>query len=69
MVLNQYNPALQMSFDDLFIKRFFDSYIVKEENVFNNRDVSAYLIGKEAMMESKRIENRIFNFEQDLWEY
>lgn len=69
MVLNQYNPALQMSFDDLFIKRFFDSYIVKEENVFNNRDISAYLIGKEAMMESKRIENRIFNYEQDLWEY
>lgn len=69
MVLNQYNPSLQMSFDDLFIKRLFNSYIVKEENVYNNRDISAYLSGKEAMLESKRIEDKIFNFEQDLWEY
>jgi len=69
MVLNQYNPALQMSFDDLFIKRLFNSYVVKEENVFNNRDISAYLSGKDAMLESKRIEDKIFNYEQDLWEY
>lgn len=69
LVLNQYNPALQMSFDDLFIKRLFNSYVVKEENVYDNRDISAYLSGKDAMLESKKIENKIFNFEQDLWEY
>ncbi len=69
LVLNQYNPALQMSFDDLFIKRLFNSYIVKEENVYDNREISSYLTGKEAMEESKRIENEIFDFEQDLWEY
>ena len=68
-VLNPYNHAQSMSFDDLFIKRFFNSYIVKESNVYNNRDISAYLSGKDAMLESKRIENDIFNFEQDLWEY
>lgn len=68
-VLNPYNQAQAMSFDDLFIKRFFNSYVVKESNVFNNRDISAYLSGKDAMLESKRIENEIFNFEQDLWEY
>ena len=69
LVLNQYNPALQMSFDDLFIKRLFNSYVVKEENVYDNRDISSYLSGKEAMLESKKVENKIFNFEQDLWEY
>ncbi|SHF94241.1 protein involved in gliding motility GldN [Mariniphaga anaerophila] len=69
LVLNQYNQAQSMSYDDLFIKRFFNSYIVKESNVYNNRDISAYLTGKEAMLESKRIESEIFNFEQDLWEY
>lgn len=68
-VLNQYNQAQSMSFDDLFIKRYFNSYIVKESNVFNNRDISAYLAGKDAMLESKRIEKEIFDFEQDLWEY
>jgi hypothetical protein len=58
-----------MSFDDLFIKRFFSSYVIKESNVYNNRNISAYLVGIDAMLESKRIEKKIFNFEQDLWEY
>lgn len=66
---NPYNEAKSMSFDELFIKRFFNSYVVKESNVYNNRDISAYLSGKEAMLESKKIEEEIFNFEQDLWEY
>lgn len=69
LVLNRYNDARQHSFDDVFIKRMFSSYVVKESNIYNNRDVSAYLQGKEAMLESKRIEEKIFNFEQDLWEY
>ena len=69
LVLNQYNPAQQTSFDDLFIKRSFNSYIVIAENVYNNREISSYLTGKEAMLESKRIEEVIFNYEQDLWEY
>lgn len=69
LVLNPYNSAQQVSFDDLFIKRAFNSYVVVQENVYNNRDISAYLSGKEAMLESKRIEEEIFNYEQDLWEY
>jgi gliding motility associated protien GldN len=69
LVLNPYNSALQVSFDDLFIKRTFNSYVVTYENVYNNRDISAYLSGKDAMLESKRIEEEIFNYEQDLWEY
>lgn len=69
LVLNPYNEAQSMSFDDLFIKRFFSSYVAKESNAYNNRDITAYLSGKEAMIESKRIENEIFKFEQDLWEY
>ena len=69
LALNPYNDARQQSFDDIFIKRMFNSYIVKESNMYNNRDISAYLVGKNAMLESKRIEDKIFNFEQDLWEY
>lgn len=68
-VFNLYNEAQSMSYDDMFIKRLFNSYVVSESNVYNNREISAYLSGKEAMLESKRIENEIFNFEQDLWEY
>lgn len=68
-VFNPYNDARRMTFDDMFIKRFFNSYIVQESNTFNNRAVSQYLKGKEAMLESKRIEGEIFDFEQNLWEY
>jgi len=68
-VLNPRNTAANMSFDDLFIKRRFSSYIVRESNVYNNRSINQYLTGKDAMRESQRIEDEIFNFEQDLWEY
>lgn len=68
-VFNPRNTARNMSFDDMLIKRHFNSYIVKESNTFNNRAINNYLSGKEAMLESRRIENEIFNYEQDLWEY
>ncbi len=69
LALNPYNEAQSMSYDDLFIKRFFSSYIIQESNVYNNRQISAYQTGRDAKLESKRIEEQMFNFEQDLWEY
>jgi len=68
-VFNPYNDSRRMSFDDVFVKRYFNSYIIQESNVHNNRLISQYLVGKNAMLESKLIEDKIFNFEQDLWEY
>lgn len=68
-VFNPQNSARNLSFDDVFLKRKFNSYIVKEENVYNNRAISSYLSSKDAMIESKKIENSIFDFEQNLWEY
>lgn len=68
-VFNAQNAARNLSFDDIFLKRKFNSYIVKEENIFNNRAISQYLGSKDAMLESKRIENTIFDYEQNLWEY
>ena len=65
---NPYNDARNMSYDDVFIKRFFNSYIVKESNNFN-RYINQFLAGKDAMLESKKIEDNIFDFEQNLWEY
>jgi gliding motility associated protien GldN len=68
-VFNPQNTARNSSFDDIFLKRKFNSYIVKEENIYNNRAISQYLGSKDAMLESKRIENSIFDYEQNLWEY
>ena len=63
------NDAQRRSFDDLFIKRFFGSYIVKESNAYNNRGIETYAVGLDAMLESNRIRNDIFQFEHDLWEF
>jgi len=67
--LNGFNGARSLSFDDLFLTRRFDGYIVKEENTYNNRAIQQYAKGEYAAKESERIKNSIFNYEQDLWEY
>lgn len=68
-VFNSQNSARNTTYDDLFLKRIFTSYILKEGNIYNNRSISQYLKGKDAMLESKRIENDLFDYEQNLWEY
>jgi len=67
--LNSNNSSRSLSFDDVFLTRKFDSYIVKEENIYNNRSIEQYASGEYASKESDRIKTNIFNYEQDLWEY
>jgi gliding motility associated protien GldN len=68
-VFNATNDAQRRSFDDIFTKRFFGSYIVQETNMYDNRSIDTYAAGIEAMLESERIKNEIFTFEHDLWEF
>ncbi|MDR3365950.1 MAG: gliding motility protein GldN [Prevotellaceae bacterium] len=64
------NDATIISYDDIFNRRRFSSYITKESNPHNNRAISTYIPdGYEALLESERIKNAIFTFEHDLWEY
>jgi gliding motility associated protien GldN len=63
------NDAQRISFDDLFMQRRFNSIILGESNVFNDRFISDYLVGKSALFESERVKTELFNFEHDLWEY
>ena len=67
-VFNRFNGAAKLSYDDFFWKRIFSSYIYKEDNQFD-RKISEYATGMDAMLESERIKNDLFNFEQELWEY
>lgn len=63
------NNALEaMSFDDLFEKRMFQSLIVKESNVYD-RYIMQYASGKDAILESDRINQDVLEFEHDLWSY
>lgn len=69
-VFNPANDAKRMSFDDMFLKRIFSSYIVKESNTYDDRQIDDYVVGGiNAQLESNRIKQRIFEFEHDLWEY
>lgn len=62
------NDMVERSYDDIFIQRYFDSYIIRESNDYN-RSISDYLTGEDAIYESQRIEDEIFNMESDMWEY
>jgi gliding motility associated protien GldN len=68
-VYNPRNGRPLYSFDDLLVQRYFNSYFIQEENVYNDRLITDYVIGREAQLESQRIQKEIFNFELDLWEY
>lgn len=63
------NDAQRISFDDLFMQRRFGSVIYGESNVYNDRMISDYQLGKYTLFEAERIKNELFNFEHDLWEY
>jgi gliding motility associated protien GldN len=63
------NDAQRISYDDLFMQRRFESVIVGESNVYNDRRINEYEVGKSALFEAERIKNELFNFEHDLWEY
>lgn len=71
VVNNRYderNDRVDVTYDDVFITRQFDSFITREDNTYN-RPISAYLTGTDAIIESQRIEDYLFNLESDMWEY
>lgn len=68
LVFNNYNSAMRLSYDEVFWKRLFDSYIYKEQNVYDRR-ISQYATGVDALLEAERIKVEMQRFEEDLWEY
>lgn len=68
-VFNEYNDSERRTFDDIFFKRFFNSFIVRETNVFDDRGVADYSLGIQTLLEGEKIKKRIADLEQDLWEY
>lgn len=67
-VQNKDNDAQRMSFDDLFWKRMFQSYVVKSSNLYD-REIDSYKAGVDALLEAERIKEEIFTFEHDLWNF
>lgn len=67
-VYNMDNDRARRSYDDIFRKRIFSSYVIRESNDFN-RPIESYASGIDAIMESQRIEDYLFEMEEDMWEY
>jgi gliding motility associated protien GldN len=63
---NPQNDAQRMSFDDLFWKNRYSSYITKESNS-RNANINQLWDGVDALLESERIKKEIFMNEHDLW--
>ena len=68
IVFNRNNGAEQRTYDELFWKRMFGSYVIKEENVYN-RDITDYASGMDALLEAERIKTELFEYEHELWEF
>ncbi len=60
--------AGRLSYDDVFMKRMFTSFIYKEENVYD-RKISDYATGVDALLEADRAKASLHEFEMSLWEY
>ena len=67
-VFNRFNDAARRSYDEILMKRYFNSYIYKEQNVYDRR-ISEYAQGLDALLEAERIKHELLDFEQSLWEY
>jgi len=62
------NDSDRRTWDDIFLKRMFASYIYKENNVYDRR-IEDYMQGMDALVEAERIKHDITNMEHDLWDY
>lgn len=67
-VANRNNDATGISFDDVFTRRLFSSYIVKESNPEDLR-IKDYAKGIDRLYESEAIKKKLMDYEQDLWSY
>lgn len=68
-VYNQNNDGSRLTFEDLFRKRIFSSYIYRETNVYDNRILDSYVKGVDRLLEARRVEQEVINMEHDMWQY
>jgi gliding motility associated protien GldN len=67
-VYMRHNDSERRTLEDIFWKRMFSSWVIKESNVYD-RQISEYTSGINALFESERIKTEIFNLEHDLWHF
>jgi len=68
-VFNPENDVARMTWDDYFENRFFSSRIIKVSNPFNASFKEGGATNMEALYESQRTADKLFNKEHDMWVY
>jgi gliding motility associated protien GldN len=66
--VNRDNDATGLSYDDVFMKRIFTAYVVKQSNNKDER-IKDYAQGIDKLYESQRIKKTLMDWELDLWQY
>jgi gliding motility associated protien GldN len=69
-VFNRSNDAERRTYEDIFWKRQFSSFVFKESNVYD-RTIPEYKQGftLDALLEAERVKEEIFMFEHDMWHF
>lgn len=67
-VFNRQNDAERRTFDDIFWKRMFTSYIRKRSNVYERYFVE-YLSPIDQLLESDKVKDELFKLEHDMWNF
>ncbi|PJA07590.1 MAG: gliding motility protein GldN [Flavobacteriales bacterium CG_4_10_14_0_2_um_filter_32_8] len=69
-VFNRQNDAERRTFEDIFWKRMFNSYIYKESNVYDRMIIDYKEASPiELLFEADRIKDDLFKMEHDLWHF
>jgi gliding motility associated protien GldN len=69
------NDTQRLTFDEFFVQKLYDNYLLGESNMYSRMLLDYQRILSEEELEAairkeqKRIATELLNFEQDLWEY
>ena len=66
--INDNNLVGQPSWDWVFLHQRYTGYITRESNIYE-RTIRHYLTGEDAMDQADLIEDKVYDLENDMWDY
>ena len=68
VVFNRGNDGSRMTWEDLLEMRMFSSHVYKESNIGDSR-LQDHYSGLDLLLQADKINQELFNYEQDVWSY
>ena len=65
---NDNNLVGQPSWDWIFLSQRYHAFITRESNIYS-RSINHYLTGEDALEQADLIEDKLFDIENDIWDY